>query len=458
MPPKIRRPAAAVGVRRRPAAVEVPPRDPWTLAAAAKLEDFATGASVEIEGEYWEGSAQVCGLVTGAAIEEGQRYLRLTATGTKSEALLKHLSGSKDRQLQVHLCGNPCEAKTWREDLIHAARLKLVGVRREDWMDNLGEMRQEESDRDVNERLRKEAEEAMQELQRREKESKEEKEKKAEKKDKKKKKKKRRSQVKASAGKKDLTAVYGGTGIDPDPAVRKLVLKKAKRLRKRGKKKRKRSTESETSSTSSATTTSSEDLPELDLFEGERDTQRLWKKTPGALTLATVIEAQQSLLTRQGVHPEIHQSSLPPIMTQYYRTTLQPAMRPALSRECHHWSMMVDLLLQGEPARAADLGCQRLKSLEAYSRGVHLEVSRNLELVPPERSSLAGQAETSQAGKLAAEESKVASKTRYSGKGGEGMTPPPAGQKGKTKGDGKKGKSNLKGGKKGKDEEKEKQG
>lgn len=69
-------------------------------------------------------------------------------------------------------------------------------------------------------------------------------------------------------------------------------------------------------------------------------------------------------------------------------------MTPALMRESHHWAMMVDLLVQGEIARATDLACQRLKSLEGYAKGVTLDVTRNLELVPLEKASLASPTET----------------------------------------------------------------
>eukprot|EP00435_Cladocopium_sp_Y103_P065549 s527_g27.t1 len=410
MPPKLRRPAAAVArPRRRPAAV-VPRERGWVVSSEAKLEEFSPGKSLVIEGEYWEGAVELAGQVRGAQIDGPPTYLKIRATGTKSEALLRYLTGTKDRELTVHLCGSPCDAKVWREDLVHANRLKEAEARREDWMDNLGEMREEEREEDVNERLRKEAEEAREELQRREKTQQEAKESRLEKK--KKKKKKSGHQVKASAGKKELSLIYGGTGMDPDPTVRKQVIRKAKKVRKRGKKKRRRSSSSGSSSSLSTSSTSSEVIPEVDIFEGEKDSQRLWKRTPGALTLATILEAQQSLLTRQGVHPEVHKTALPPIMTQYYRSNLQPIMGPALSRECHHWALMLDLLLQGEAARAADLGCQRLKSLESYARGTTLDVARHLELVPPEKPALAGQAETSQAGKLALEESKIHAKTR----------------------------------------------
>ena len=42
-----------------------------------------------------------------------------------------------------------------------------------------------------------------------------------------------------------------------------------------------------------------------ELFEGQRESHKLWKKAPGTLAVATVLEAQQSLLTRQGFQPDV---------------------------------------------------------------------------------------------------------------------------------------------------------
>jgi len=461
MPPKVRRPAAAVAqVLRRPAVRRRGPEaDQWIKSSRLKLEDCAVSTSLEVQGEYWEGAVQVAGEVVGALIGGVQRYLKIRATGTRSEALLKYLTGSEARELQLHICGDPCEAKTWREDLVHIVKVRKIGRDREAWMDNLGEKRFARQEEDQNEELRREAEEAHAALRLRE-EQQGKKEDRKEKKDAhrgKKKKKKDDLRPKATDGRKALDAVFGGTGLDPDPAVRKKVVKKAKRIRKRGKKKRRRSSTSGSNSSGSTSSSDSEVLVDVEVFEGERESHRLWKRTPGALTLATVMEAQQTLLTRQGVHPEIHKTAIPPILVQYFRGHLQPQMGPALSRESHHWSMLVDLLLQGEVARACDLACQRLKSLESYSKGVTLDIARNLELVPPEKTSLASRTETSLAGRLASEEQKVNAKTRYPGKGGETSQVPPGERKGKGKGDGKKGKYPAKGGKKGKEEEKEKQ-
>ena len=117
MPPRLRRPAAAVdrGVRRPAAAPGERREKAWLLAKDAKLEEFTSGVAIEVQGEYWEGQAEVSGYVVGALVDGSQRYLKLRSTGTRSEELLKHLSGSRSRELQLHLCGDPCEARTWRE-------------------------------------------------------------------------------------------------------------------------------------------------------------------------------------------------------------------------------------------------------------------------------------------------------------------------------------------------------
>ena len=456
MPPKIRRPAAALPApARRPA--RAPRRreeEAWLKAKDCRLEDFPAGQTVVVEGEYWEGAADLCGEVVGGVIEGEQRYLKLRGTGTHSENILKYLSGVSSRLCEVHLCGDPCGARVWRDGLVHANKIKRIEGGREAWMDNLQAAPKEtlEEEEDVNEELRKEAEKARLELMRREK-AEDAPGKGAE--GKRKKKKKSGKRLKASDGKKAVATVFSGTGLDPDPGVRKLAIKAAKKVRKKGKKKRRRSSSSATSSSATSSSASSEEVMGTEIFQGQRENLKLWKKVPGALSLSTIVEAQQSLLTRQGIQPDVSTAELPALMVQYYRSSLQPTMSPALSRESHHWASLIDLLVQGDVARACDLACQRLKALESYSRGVTLEIARQLELIPAERPSLASQTETQQAGRLALEEQKVAQKTRFAGKGLDATPGFYKGGKGKTKGDGKRSKGDSKGGKKGKEEEKD---
>ena len=457
MPPKIRRPAAVLGGRlRRPAGAPGIGPDAWVQSHSFRLEECAPGTSLVIEGEYWEGAADVCGQVLGGTLEGGQRYLKLRGTGTRSEGLLKFLSGSRARELQVHLCGQPCEAKVWRDGLIHASRLRQVVGEREAWMDNLGEMiHHVEEDADDNPEMRREAEEARRaiielEARRKARPGREEEAKQVAKK------KKERKRPRASEARKDLTAVFGATGLDPDPAIRKQVVRAAKKVRKKAKKKSKKSSSSKGSSRSSTTSSSSDLMLDTEIFEGQRESQKLWRKTPGALSLATLVEAQQNLLTRQGIQPDVTSANIPPLMVQYFRANMQGSMTPALARESHHWAMLIDLLLKGEIARGCDLACQRLKSLESYSRGTLLDISRNLELLPPERASLTTQTEAAKAGKLAAEETKFNQRTRFSGKGAEASGGAYGGKKGKSKGEGKKGKTDGKAPKKGKEDDSQK--
>ena len=471
MAPKVARPAAAVkakakakakgapkaaakgaarrgrlGVRRRPAAQAVHRAHgaPSVKAVDVKLEDVPSGSHLEVEGLYWEAPAKLCGFVTGAKVEGANRYLTLNCQGTKSEALLTWLSGRANRTVDLHLCGDPCGARVWRDGLVHVEKLKHVGGAAEDWRQNLGDPPMEMGlPDDQNEALRREAEEARAHIEGEAKKEKKEKSEK-EKKDKKKKKKKDKKKVKAADGKKELTQIYGGTGLDPDPEVRKRALKKAKNLRKPSKKKKKKSS-TESSGSTSGTSSTSEELA-TEVYDGERENYVIWKKAPGTLSLLTLTEAQQHLLTRQGVRPDVQNGQLPPLMMQYYRSSLQPGMSPALSRETMHWCSLIDMMLEGEIARSLDLACQRVKSLESLSKGVQADVARKLELIPPERESLTSQGEYLAAGRQHNEEDKINKKVRTPGRGGDYTPPWKGNNKGNQgKGDPKKGKNDRKG-------------
>jgi hypothetical protein len=84
---------------------------------------------------------------------------------------LKYLSGSRLREIEVHLCPEPCDARLWRDDLLHGQKLRKAEGPKDPWMDNLVEKRRiEEADVDMNQELRREAELAMQEARERERE------------------------------------------------------------------------------------------------------------------------------------------------------------------------------------------------------------------------------------------------------------------------------------------------
>ena len=191
-------------------------------------------------------------------------------------------------------------------------RLKKVTGAREDWMENLGAIVPREEEEDENLELRREAEAAKLALQAKEKERLEKEGTPAAKTPRrsKKKKKKEGKRVKAGDGKKDTSLVFSGTGLDPDPDMRKRVIKVAKKLRRKIKKRKRRSSSSASTSGSTSSTSSSGVVVDAELFDGQRENHRLWKRTPGALALGTILEVQQSLLTRQGVQPDVHRGPL----------------------------------------------------------------------------------------------------------------------------------------------------
>ena len=161
MPPRVRRPAAAPQHPRRRPAAQGPPRPGgpvWLAAQDVKLEELEVGKSLVVKGDYWEGDVDLCGILQGVQIEGSRRTLKLRGPGTRSEALLKYLrlSRSRNRELEVHLCPDPCDSRIWRDDLIHARRLCKVIGEREAWMSNLGELTPpEEAEEDANKELRR---------------------------------------------------------------------------------------------------------------------------------------------------------------------------------------------------------------------------------------------------------------------------------------------------------------
>ena len=472
MAPKLARPAAAgakvrpapkakgvakarpkVRLRRRPAAaIGGGPRVDWKKGADVKLEDFPEGTKIALKGRFWEAEVEVAAEILGARIDKGERYLQARGLGTKSESVLRSLTSYPTRKVDLHLCQDPCQSLTWRDGLIHVQEIRTIRGNEEDWMDNLGDPPPEKEEEDYNQELREEAEKARLDLMRQGKTPEEKGDRKKEKK-KKDEEKEKPLKIKSSSGKKALEEVFGGTALDPLPNIRKLALKKAKKVKKKGKKKKKKSSSGSKESSSSGSSSSSQ-LLDVEIFEGEREANLLWRRAPGALSLITIMEAQQHLLTRLGVRPDVAKGELPPILTQYYRASLQPVMTPALSRESMHWASLIDLLLQGEVARATDLACQRLKSLESYAKGVQLDISRRLELIPAEKESLTRASEISKAGKETMEEEKLAKRTRFEGGKGNKSEPSYWGGKQGGKGNGKKGQKG--GDQKGKDDWKNK--
>ena len=476
MAPKLRRPAAAKGAGkaapkavvgrrrgvRRPAASEPGEKGVekdqdvekeflagnFIEASLAPVRHLSLGALLILEGEYWGSACKVCGTVQGVKIRGAADVeILLNPEGTDHEELLKWASGNPGKTLRAHLCGQTCEAKLEASDLIHVKRIRRKA--REDekgWAENLKGTVDEMAG------LRREAEEGR--VPPPEKEEVKEKKKK-----KKKKKKARRDQTSSSdsgerggvAGQKrkvqaqkELAAVYGTTGLDPDAKVRKRLLK---RLKKKIKKKKGSSAESSGSSleeeASQASSLASSESGEI--FEEAQKVRTIARKAPGLLTYGTVKEMQRQLLTSAGTVWSQERASVPPIALQYYRTQLANRLSGGAAREALTLSWAIDLALQGKMAQATDTLSQRLKSLELVASGASWSVAQRVEVVPMERGRLSSRAEA----QAAAKEDKEELKTRQMAKGkdkGKGEYSNPSWRvggksepKGKDRGKGKKG-------------------
>lgn len=123
--------------------------------------------------------------------------------------------------------------------------------------------------------------------------------------------------------------------------------------------------------------------------------------------MTMIAEAKEALFTQMGTASEPMEGAVPALVTQYVRQVLMPSMSGPVARESHHWGLLLDLLLTGQVASAADLGAQRLKALEGHSKGMKPELLRQLELVAQERPSLSSTTEIMKAGRQANEEQKV---------------------------------------------------
>ena len=82
-----------------------------------------------------------------------------------------------------------------------------------------------------------------------------------------------------------------------------------------------------------------------------------------------------------------------PLFVRCWRQNLRHGMSPVLNRESLTVAYALDELLRGRVASAADVLCQRLKSLESLSGGSHWSTCQKLEVVPEEGASLVGREE-----------------------------------------------------------------
>ena len=382
----------------------------WRRAGEIDSDTLLGWPWVHLQTRFWDEEVELIGKVVELKRKDTGREVTLKASGTPAESLLRALSGVPSKHIRVHLCPDPCPALVWEEGYLHCSQLKEADREAVGWSQNL-EAAVEKEDDDELKQLRSSIEDlrhrgkgvggAAEKREKRDKSpgaSGDE--------DQRKKKKRRKKEASRIQAKKSLESLFSTTGLDPKAEVRRRVKKRAKRVAKRTRN-RKRGSSSSGEDSSSSSTIESCEVNDKDLFEPATSTQRVWRQCPGALTMSMVAEAKEALLTQMGNPGEPIEGAVPAIVTQYVRQVLMPTMSGPVARESHHWGLLLDLLLTGQVAAAADLGAQRLKALEGHAKGMKPELLRQLELVAQEKPSLSSSAEIMKAGRQANEEQKV---------------------------------------------------
>lgn len=473
MAARMRRPAARPArIRARPAARDDPLSISEQFQSGAKVQSYnvgieaiSPGSLIEIcEGSYWTEECPAVVRVERLSLLSTGRYVVGAVTGTKSETLLRYLSGETDKTVSVHLCQEGCTGELVGERDLHARTVRHLGAEfNELWQSNLTPVA-DESDELMG--LRKKlATVAEQDKQKAEEKDEAGKGKKSEEKKarrgrsetsstSRRKKKKKRRKIKAD-GTKKRKDLYSNTGLDPSPEVRAHFRRRAKRL---GKRKRTRSSSSSRSkSDDSEQGSAGGSGPHSGgLFGSDLRAAEIAKSLPGALSNAALEEMRDQLISHTGGLYSVDDSELPPLVLQYFRSHLQGRMSAAMGREASTLSYICDLLILARPAEALDVGIQRLKSLTAMADGASSQVAGKLELLPHTGSFLTRE-ETQEAARDAHADLKVRSSTYKGGKGNYKWEPWSGGYNGDAKGKGSgkpKGKSE-KGDGKGKDKGKE---
>lgn len=459
----LRRPAAALGQGprrrargglRRPA--EAPGREQETEVQLRELgigELLRVGA-LRVTGRYWDAPVELCGLPKGFVERDEDHFLRFEAKGTKQEALLRYLSSTANREVLLHLCEDPCGKLLWKDGVIHVGQCFQVKGNEEDWMNNAVAVQPPpppEPGPDDLALLREEQQRLAPGMGVKEKDPKEKKRKREDAKeidleeDQNRPASSKKVKVK---GKKELTAVFGATGMDPNPSVRRRFRNKARRLNKKKKKKKQKKDRSSSGSSTGGTRDSSttegsleEGAQPAELFGETSLARKIANKYPGVLCASWVREIQDHLMTAQGQLWSHIDGALPPLAMQNYRQVVSQRMSGAMGREYQTLSFLLDLAVQGRMAELCDVVVQRLKSLSSTQSGVHFTISQRMELLPVDRAIPASLQETQAAARAAEQEDRVlhrASK-QYKPWGTPNMTEAGRGGKGKD-GKGKKGK------------------
>lgn len=472
MAPKraLRRPAGAAVPRRRPAA-RVDEREPAKKLADLTVDKLKELSFIQLEDALYYGrGVSLAGQVVGLRMVDAQVYLDLKVSGTQDDALLRAVTSRPSRLIEVHVCYAGCGGDVTGEFLVHGRTFTTHGREHQEWYRNVEAVVPVEDPTDELRRLREAAaavdglpgerplegspkEDEKDRKKSDKKRKKEEKEKREDRAREDSKKDEKGSDDEEEIGRKDLSGLFAGTGLDPEPKKRAKFMKRARRAGKSKKKKKKKKDSSDNSSSGSTSSSSqsSGGAEGAGLFNSEKKVRTLARKFPGALTAGSVAEARSKCLTSQGTMLSEDKKSLPALFTFFCRQHVVQNMSPPMSQETLTVALTLDYLLQGKAAAACDVLSQRLKALDALGRGSHWSVARQMELVQASPSGFAEETEGLEAARSAREEEKLRTlMTRnpgskggdYPGGGGKGRK----GKDGKTSGKGKSEESKGKGG------------
>lgn len=258
-PPRLRRPAAAVPVDRggdQRTVVEKFLAGEWVRGCELPPGTMKKGNLLIVsEALYYGNKISIAIEVDKEEIDNGEGEVIGILVGTKSEDLLKLATAAPPFGMRLHLCQRECQQLRVNPNLVHVEMLKLDRGGEKTWEENLrispemeAVLKDQEEWKGRNQVKEKEKEAVS---------SSSTKERKKKKKKKKKEKKTREAATDAkglgepespgkkrrrtqklggkSIAKKDLVDIYGGTGLDPDPRLRRKLLRKVKKQLRKGK-------------------------------------------------------------------------------------------------------------------------------------------------------------------------------------------------------------------------------
>ena len=436
-----RRPAARGVPLRRPAAREERVR-PGAEEAEDVSEKYAKGEEIRVEecplsllksGEWFRslgatyegGEADVAGKVEKVEGDGVSWEVVFKLTGTRNEDLLKLCTAVDPPALRGHLCQADCDRRRTNPNLLHLRKLQKISPGDPvTWETNCEVVSELPHLQAAHEAWRgeKDKDEKVSSSSSQEKRKK----KKSKKKEKKKQRKEKRKKVGGKINaQKTPQVLYSGTGLDPDPENRRILLKKIKARLKRSK------DPTDSSSTSGSSGSGSE--MEQNMLSERSKIQKIAEMAPGLLTCEGLRAMKEHVLTSAGNPWGVDKESLPPLVGQYVRQHCVPKTSAPMARELLTLAAICDCLLQARPAEAIDIAIQRVKALELMMSGQSWMTSQKLEIIPGPEPGVATRAEL----QVAQKESRLDAQIKTPGnpwEKGKGKYKGKDGDKGKGKG------------------------